>query len=174
MFILEKQKKWSFNIIDVLFALAVLALIGFLVFRIAGLSFDGAGGNSREYYIITFSSDAVADYVLDHVRVGAPVTDDKMTRDFGTVVDIQTAPSVYYNVDNLGNTVESSRDDTRSLRLICRAKGAGSGADFTVDGSVLGIGDSLVIRAEEAKMFLTVYDVQKLTDTSYPLPDSDG
>ncbi len=168
---MEKQKKWRFNVIDVLFALVVLAAVGLLAFRLFGPDLsESAGGDPEDYYVITFYSDAVPNYVLDHVRVNASVTDDSLTRDFGTVLDVQTAPSVYYGVDSLGNTVPTTRDDTSSLRLILCAKASGSGTRVSMDGFSLDIGSATVVRAEEAKMYLTVYDYQKLTDTSYELP----
>ncbi len=171
---MNKEKKWRFNVIDVLFLLVVLAGIGFLALRLLGPSDASVQqGDPDDYYVVTYSGDAVANYVLDHVRLNAPVSDNSATRDLGTVVDIQLASSVYYQTDQTGQMVESSLDDFQSIRLMCLARGAANGFTLTVDGVSMNIGNSLVVRTEEAKMYLTVYDIQKLGDTGYTLPAVD-
>lgn len=164
------QKKTRFNMVDVLFLLVVLVGVLFIVLRTAGR--ETAKELPGEYYAVTYIGEAVPSYMLDLLEMGADVTDDEMIFSLGTVVDIQRGPSVFYNVDSSGNMVKSSRDDYESLLLTCRVEGVDNGFGITADGLALGVGHSIVLRADKAKISMMVYDIQKLSDTSYPLPEA--
>lgn len=167
-----EQKKKKFNALDVLLLLAAAAVICFLAFRLWGPDKSDSGKGSEDYYVLTFIGDAVPNYVLDHLRMGAAVTNNDLTDDMGTVVDIQLGPSLYYSRDESGNWVNTSRDDSQSLKLMCAVKGSDHGDTFAVGGTALKMSEFSVIRAEEAKMYLMLYRVEKLSDTSYSIPET--
>ncbi len=167
---MEKQKKWRFNLIDVLFLVVVLAGVLFVALRMAGPD-ETAGGGPEDYYVITFTCDTVPSYLVDHLQLSAEVTDDGMKRSLGRVVDIQRGPSVYYNTDSSGRLVKSSRDGYDSLLLMCCVKCADNGYGITVDELNLGIGHTITIRADGARISSAVYNIQKLSDTVYTLPE---
>ncbi len=167
---MEKQKKWKFNVIDALFLLVVLAGIAFAVYQIAGPRLPADllhGSAAEEDYVVTYYCAAVPDYQLDHLRQDAAVTDDGMTRDYGTVVDFQLGQSKFYAADESGRMTCVSRDDYHSLLLMCRVRGRDNGFGISADGIALGVGHSLAVRADEVRIDMTVYNIQKLSDTAY-------
>ncbi len=169
---MEKQKKWKFNIIDALFLLVVLAGVLFVILRAALPDQNARTHAKEEYYAVTFTCDAVPENLLNHLRIGAAVTDDKATCDMGTVVDFQLGPSAFYDTDNSGKLIKTSRDGYQSLLLTCCVRGADNGYGITVDDLALGVGHSMSVRAGEVRFNMVVYDIQKFSDTSYPFPET--
>ena len=169
---MEKQKKLKFNLVDVIFVLVLLAGAAFVALRIIGLGSDAPGedeGKEKEgeEYIITLYTGESADYVIDHLRLGAQVTDDSITLDLGTVVDFKTGPARVNSAAEDGHLVLSDREGYSSVYLMCKVQGIDNGFGVLVDGLRLGIGHTMVVRAWEAKFYVAVYDIQKLSDTPY-------
>lgn len=163
---MEKQKKLKFNLVDVIFILVVLAGIAFVALRMGGVDVEPSSGSSEEY-IITFVGTEVPNYVIDRLEVGAPVTDDSLTVNLGTLVDFETGPAKISSAAADGHQVVSDREGYSSLYLICRVSGTNNGFGVTVDGLKLGVGHSIVVRARDAKLWMAVYDIQKLSDSPY-------
>ena len=165
---MEKQKKLKFNLVDVIFILALLAGVAFLALRLSGglpgVTSTNEGG---EEYIITFYVSDTADYIVGHLQTGSPVSDDSITLDFGTLVDFEIGPAQITSTAADGRLIISDREGFSSVYLMCRARGVDNGFGITVDGQKLGVGHTTVVRAREAKFWVTVYDIQKLSDTPY-------
>lgn len=166
---MESKKKLKFNIVDVIFLLAVLAGVLFVALRISGSSVVArlTGGEAPEAYIITFTGDEVADYVTDRITFGAPLTDDAGTLNLGTLIDLQLSESISYNINDNGQYVTSSKPGYHSLLLMGEVQAVDNGNGLTVDGTKLGVGHSMVVRAGDAKLYLIIYDIQKKTDSEY-------
>ena len=166
---MDKQKKLKFNLVDVIFLLAVLAGVAFVGLRLGGLDVVArlTGASSPEPYVITFIGEEVADYVVDRVEIGDPVTDDEASMDLGFVVDIRRSEALSYNPDYNGKLTLAPKEGYSCIHLVCRVQGTPSSSGVTVDGLALGVGHSMVVRAGDAKMYLVVYDIQKLSDSPY-------
>lgn len=182
---MEKQNKLKFNIVDVIVLLVLLAGIVFVALRFIGF---GSGANTdpasspeptssashdpdddpeETEYIITFYASEVADYIVDHLWVDSPLTDDSITLDLGTLVDFETGPARFSSAAADGHLVISELEGYSSVYLMGRALGADNGFGVTVDGLRLEIGHSMVLRTKEAKLWVYVYDIQKIEDTPY-------
>lgn len=169
---MENQKKLKFNLVDVIFILVLLAGVAFVALRLSG-SISSALPNSdkekaSEEYIITFYATESADYIVDHLWVGSPMTDDSITLDMGTLVDFETGPAQISSAAADGHLVISDREGYSSVYLMCRVPAADNGFGITTaDGLKLEIGHSMVLRSREAKFWVYVYDIQKLSDSPY-------
>lgn len=166
---MDKQKKLKFNLVDVIFLLVVLAGVVFVGLRLGGLDIvrQITGGSAPEPYVITFVGEEVGDYVVGRIEIGDPVTDDEATLDLGKVVDIQTGPSISFASQEDGQLVTSTKEGYSSILLTCQARAAGTSNGVNVDGMILGVGHTMVVRAGDVKMFLVVYDIQKLSESPY-------
>ena len=165
---MDKQKQLKFNIVDVIFLLAVLAGVAFFALRFfgPGLSASSGGQNEEEYIITYFVSDS-ADFIVDHLRVGSALTDNSIKYDLGTLVDFEVGPAQISSTAEDGHQVITTREGYSSVYLMGRATASDNGFGVTVDGMNLTIGDSTVVRAQEAKFWVVVYDIQKLSDSPY-------
>ena len=166
---MDKQKKLRFNVVDVIFLLAVLAGVAFVGLRLGGLDIvrQITGGSAPEPYVITFIGEEVADYVADRVEIGDPVTDEELSMDLGTVVGFQRGESLTYSPDYDGILALSPKEGYCSVLLSCKVQASNNGNGVTVDGMALGVGHSIVVRAGDAKFYLVVYDIQKFSESPY-------
>ena len=166
---MEKQKKLKFNLVDVIFILALLAGAAFVVLRLSGMSPSGVTNSNEngEEYIVTFFATDSANYIVDHLQIGSPVTDDSITLNFGTLVDFEAGPARITSAAADGHLIISDKAGFSSVYLMCRVRGTDNGFGITVDGQRLGVGHTTVVRAREAKFWTTVYNIQKLSDTPY-------
>lgn len=166
---MEKQKKWRFNIIDVLFLLVVLAGILFVILRLGGFDVVAriTGTASTEQYVVAFTSNEVPDYVAERIQAGDKVTDENLSVNLGTVVDVQLAPAQVPTPDAQGKLVISEEEGFCSVLLSCRVTASDNGNGVTADGLDLGVGHTMVVRAGDAKMYMVLCDIQKLADSPY-------
>ena len=198
---MKKQNKLKFNFVDVIVLLVLLAGIVFVALRFIGPgsgtepdpissmdpdhssdpdpsgSPDPDDGPEEAEYIITFYTSDVADYIVDHIRIGSELTDDSITLDLGTLVDCRIGPAQISSAAADGHMVISELDGRSSVYMMCRVLGTDNGFGVTVDGLRLEIGHSMVLRTRETKLWVYVYDIQKLEDTPYAeddVPDTDN
>ena len=168
---MEKQKKLKFNLVDVIFILVLLLGLAFVALRLSGVSLTAGSGieedSSEEEYLITFYAAESADYVVDHLQTGSQLTDDSITLDLGTLVDFETGPARVSSAAADGHLVISDKEGSSSVYLMSRVRGKDNGFGVTVDGLKLEIGHSMVVRSREAKLWVYVYEIQKLNDTPY-------
>lgn len=166
---MDKQKKLKFNIVDVVFLLAVLAGIAFVVLRLGGLDVVAriTGTAPSEDYVITYFSTNTPDYVIERIEIGDPVTNDAMDANLGTLLDIRTDNAQISSAAADGHLVVSDLEGSSALYLICRMRASDNGNGITVDGLDLGIGHSIVVRAGDTKTWMVVRDIQKLSDSPY-------
>ena len=200
---MKKQNKLKFNIVDVIVLLVLLVGIVFVAMRFIGsdpeqtespdpeqtetpgpdytpdpVPTDSSGPDEIEEkdpeYIITFYASESADYIVDHLFIGSPLTDDSISWDLGVLVDFETGPARISSSAADGHLVISDLEGYSSVYLMGRATGYDNGFGVTVDGLKLEIGHSMVLRTKEAKFWVYVYDIQKLEDTPYAELDIPG
>ena len=166
---MEKQKKLRFNLVDVIFILALLAGIAFVVMRLGGLDVVArlTGAASPEPYVITFIGEEIPDFAIERIELGDRVTDDEATLNLGTVVDIQTGPAISFASQEDGQLVTTTKEGYSSILLSCQVQASDTGSGVNVDGLLLGVGHTMVVRPGDSKMYLIVCDIQKLSDSPY-------
>ena len=165
---MENQKKLKFNLVDVIFILVLLAGAVFVALRLGGLDTVAQLTNPHsEGYIITFIGTEVPDYVVDQLEIGASATDDPVNLDLGTVVDFETGPARISSAAADGHLIISDREGYQTVYLMCKVSASDNGFGVKVDELNLGIGHSMVVRAGRAKLWMVVYDIQKLDDSPY-------
>lgn len=168
---MEKQKKLKFNLVDVIVILVLVAGVAFVALRMFGS--DSSGGSnsgdsqSGQQYIITYFTAESANYVVDHLRAGSTLTDDAIALDLGTLVDFKVGPAQVSSAAADGHLVISNKEGYSSVYLMGKVPGVDNGYGVTVDGLKLEIGHSMVVRSQEAKFWVYVYDIQKLEDSPY-------
>ena len=165
-FVMEKEKKLRFNIVDVIFIAVLLAGIAFVALRLSGRNIALNNGSSEEYIITFYISDS-ADYIVDRLYIGSPMTDDTLALNLGTLVDFETGPAQISSAAADGHLVISDREGYSSVYLMSKVYAVDNGFGVTVDGLKLQVGHSMVIRSKESKFWAYVYDIQKLENTSY-------
>ena len=163
---MEKERKLKFNLVDVIFILVLLAGVVFVALRLGGKNVVPSSDASEEYIITYYIADS-ADYIVSHLRVGSALTDDSISLDLGTLVDFETGPARINSTAADGHQVISDREGYSSVYLRSRVRATDNGFGVTVDGLKLQIGHSMVLRAQEVKLWVYVYDIQKLSDSSY-------
>ena len=163
---MEKEKKLKFNLVDVIFILVLLAGAVFVFLRLSGKNIVSSSGPSEEYIVTYYIADS-ADYIVNHLRVGSSLTDDALSLDLGTLVDFETGPARINSTAADGHQVVSDREGYSSVYLMSKVRGADNGFGVTVDGLKLAVGHSMVLRSQEAKLWVYVYDIQKLSDSPY-------
>ena len=166
---MDNQKKLRFNLVDVIFILILLAGAAFVAMRLGGLDVVSriTGGASPEPYVITYIGIETPDYVVDRLEIGAPVTNDTMDVKLGTLLDYRTGPAQISSAAADGHLVVSDQEGSSTVYLMCRTQASDNGYGVTVNGLDLGVGHTIVVRAGGTKLWMAVYDIQKLSDSPY-------
>ena len=166
---MEKQKKLRFNLVDVIFILVLLVGVAFVALRLGGMDIvrQITGGSAPEPYVITFIGDEVPDYAAERIEIGDFASNEEATMNLGTVVDFQLSDALSYNPDYDGKLVLSAKEGYCCVTLMCQVQGTETSTGVVVDGMVLGVGHTMVVRAGDAKLYMVVYDMQKLSESPY-------
>lgn len=164
-----ESKKRKFNALDVIVLLVILAGLVFVLLRFTGLQkvLGITDEGTAETYVITFSGDEVPNFVIDHLETGAPITDDECKVNLGTVLDWTVGDPISYQTNDAGQLVASSKPNYSSIKLMSQVQAVDNGNGISIDGSKFGIGHTMVVRAGDTKMFLYVYDIQKISESAY-------
>ena len=148
------------NIIDLIVILVIVAAA--LMFGVS--HFTNRGGNvttvsEGQSTYITFYAEEVPDFVVDKLEEGAKVYDVDMKSELGEVVSYEVAPAVSYAANSDGESVLTSREKYKSVKITAKVNGTPTDYGISVNDNQYGVGHSLTIRAGAAKIYLKVYDV---------------
>ena len=156
---MEKQKKqFKFNIIDVIIIVLIILAVVFFCKKFLG---DREVGETVQ---ITFYSEESPAFVVEQVKEGSPVYASEEKAYLGDVNGIEIGPAVTVLQDETsGEMTIGSNPINRSLTLSCVMHDAKLTNNGVVVGSTLfAPGHSLVIYAGQAKLYMRVYDLEKL------------
>ncbi len=154
----KKYKIFGINVVDLLAVLVVVAAVVFL-----GVKFAGIGkSNDAIKYEITYSLDELSTFVADHLAEGCRLYDDTEDIDLGRCLGFETAPSVTYGANASGEFVRSSRDGYVSLKLSGEVFGTPDENGVKIGGHRYCIGDFIVLRAGDAKVYISIYDIKEV------------
>ena len=153
------------NVIDLLvllFVIAAVAVVGYFlknrnVTARTDVSFGGAHGNVE----VVFYTEEVSNFVMKNVKQNdSYVCDDSCNNLLGRVVDVQTGPSLIYDVNAQGQQVASSKPDYCSAYISSVIPDAlRTRFGFYYKKGNYGVGHSMVIRVDDAKIYLRIYDI---------------
>lgn len=151
----KKYRIFGINVIDLLVILVIIAAVLFVAYK-----FSGFGKNSSLQNIeIVFKSDEVSDFVIDKLAEGCRLYDDDESIDLGTCTSFETGPSESYGTNLEGEYVLSSKPYYKSLYLNGTVKGEMGANGVVVGGHEYCIGDFIILRAGDAKLYIGVYDI---------------
>ncbi len=139
----KKKITW----IDITIILVVLVSILGMGSKFSTAKVAAPMDNSSQEIYISFYIEETPDYVIDGISIGSPVTESVQNANFGEVVEITPGSSVYWEPDDAGQLVGSSREGYSSLYLTMKAKGVISGSGISIDKSVYYVGQTVTIYA---------------------------
>lgn len=139
----KKKITW----IDITIVLVVLVSVLGIGSKFSTAKVAAPMDNSSQEIYLTFYIEETPDYVIDGISIGAPATESVQNSNFGEVVEITTGPSVYWEPNDVGQLVGSSREGYSSLYLTMKTKGIISGSGVSIDKSVYYVGQTVTLYA---------------------------
>jgi len=133
------------NIIDFFLILALIGLVAFGAMQLRG---GGAfiGGETKEFILSFFTEETYA-FNTQGINIGDNVFDHVLGNYLGTVYNLEVGPSVVWNTDRYGNTVQSTKEGFYSMTICVRVVGTPSEHGVLVSGNRYGVGIGRPIRA---------------------------
>ncbi len=151
----KKYRIFGINVIDLLVILVIIAAVLLVAYKFLGLGKD----NSLQNVEIVFKADEVSDFVIDKLKEGCRLYDDEESIDLGTCISFETGPSESYGTNLEGEFVLSSKPYCQSLYLNGKVKAKMGANGVIVGGHEYCIGDFIILRAGDAKLYISVYDI---------------
>jgi hypothetical protein len=149
------------SIIDI-FVIAVLVS----VFAVAYLKF---GNNSKsavrepeQAVRIIFYKEALEDFTVSSIEMGAPVVNDTNGTLMGNVKEINIGESVNYLPDINGVEQPSPMEGYSSVEIVTEVNGRISEGALLLNGNLYGSGSKCIIWAGKAKIQLMIKDIEVL------------
>ena len=147
---------------DWLFILvSVLGIVVMIVFTVSG----GKGGvenPSEELVKVVYYSPETADFVIDSIKAEDKVSDDGGIKKLGKVRSVtKNEAQVYVDSEN-GKLTAKGKEAYSSLYLETEAEGELVDNGVKINGTLLGVGHTMVVRAGKAKIYVTVYAIEKV------------
>ena len=146
------------NLIDLLIVLVIIALAIFIVVRFVSPKDDGP--DLVPIKISMYSSEE-PDFVVNHLKEGAPVKDGKEESIIGTLDSIEIGdPISYAENEDATAVIPAIKEDCNSVEIQILANGEINDFGANVNGVQYAVGHSLVVYAGNAKLYLRVSDIQ--------------
>jgi len=149
------------NIIDAVIIAVIILVLAFFAYKfIQGRSADY--GNNAVPVAITFYHEEAPNYVVKRLETGDQVIDGANRNNLGVVTDFETGESVSFAETSDGEIKTTHKEGYCSLVLTTQAEGYLGPHGVTINGTLYGVGHTLVIYAGDAKLFLTISDIQPI------------
>ncbi len=148
---MKTQKK--VNVIDLfvlLLLVAVVALGAFVVVKKTATP-------PQDSLVFTFFLDEASDFVADKVVEGCRLYDDNNSNDLGICKEVVIGDAISYGTSADGQVVVSSRPGMRSVKIVGSVMGEKTDNGVKVGGVQYCVGDYLVLRAGDAKLYIPIY-----------------
>ncbi len=144
------------NIVDLLIVVIIIAAIAFIGLKYVLPAREDA--QSGQPVTMVLYAESSKKYVVENLTAGVPVCDNGDKAVLGTLESWSSDKYVErYTKD--GMLFESAPEDTCIVELV--VKGTGTKGDFgvTIDGSLYGIGHTMVVYCGDSKFFVSVKDI---------------
>lgn len=154
------MKKFKLNIIDIAIILVVVAAVAFF-----GFKFMTTGGTSApaDKVEIVFFEEECPDFVPEHTQVGDKVLDGTENNYMGTVTNIEVDDSITYNIDERTQEVSiGTKEGYCSVYITAQCQGTLSDNGVVINGTLYGVGHTLILHAGHGKYYLTIYDINPI------------
>ena len=154
------MKKFKLNIIDIAIILVVIAAVAFFANR-----FMTTGGVTVEpdKVEIVFFEEECPDFVPEHTQVGDKVLDGTENKFLGTVTDIMVDDSITYNIDEQTQEVSiGTKEGYCSVYITAECEGTLGDNGVVINGTLYGVGHTLILHAGTGKYYLTIYDINPI------------
>lgn len=161
---MSEKKKIKFTVIDALVILIIVAVIGFVGYKMLGgnsLTPNVNLGADTAVYTVEYFFEEVPDFAAYAVKKGDTVTDDVRDHSLGKVVDVEVGDSVSYNADSNGIIQKSSKEGYKSVRLTTEVEAEEYEHGITISQTNYVIGHSMTLYAGNAKMYGRVASIEK-------------
>lgn len=153
------QKKWKFNIIDLIVIAILIAGVAFVGIRL----FGGSGEASfTGTYRVTFFAEEVPQVVAEYLEIGSPATNDDNNLDLGTVVDFHVDEAVSYVALPDGTIIQSSKPGYCSITLVCQLNANQQSIGLQVGNKILSVGHAMSVRNGNAKVDCYIQGIELL------------
>ncbi|MGI5935507.1 MAG: DUF4330 domain-containing protein [Oscillospiraceae bacterium] len=147
------------NIIDAVIIAIIILVLAFFAYKfIQGRSADY--GNNPVPVAITFYHEEAPNYVVERLEIGNPVIDAAGRNNLGVITDFETGESISFAETSDGEIKTTHKEGYCSLLLTSQAQGYLGPHGVTINGTLYGVGHTLVIYAGDAKLYLTISDIQ--------------
>lgn len=154
------QKKWKFNIVDVIVIAILVAGIAFVGMQVFG---GEAEPSITGTYRVTFFAEEVPAVVADYLQVGSPATNADNNLDLGTVVDVQVGESVSYVTLADGTIAQTSKPGYCSITVVCELTGNQQSIGLQVGSKILSVGHTMSVRNGNAKVDCYIQGIELLS-----------
>ena len=156
----DNNKKFKFNIIDVILILMIIC-VGIFAVRFFNDQATGGATSAKTYYL-TFYGEEVADFVIEKTAIGDATWDFDSEVALGPVVDIVVDESRSYVETEDGEFVMGPKEGYSSVYITVEVQGTESPNGIIVDGVLYSAGHSVVLYAGFGKFFLKTFDMVEI------------
>lgn len=143
----KQEKKKSFNFVDIILLIIILAVVSSLVYLLV-LAYNDLflkGGEDAEIeYVLRI--EGVDNDVRFSVKEGDTLVELGTHAEIGTVVDFYEEPSEFVGYDKDGKQVLSDDPSKRDLILIVRTDAKGEGSVYEIDSYTISVGTEVDFR----------------------------
>lgn len=154
---MRMEKKFKFNIVDILVVAVLIVGILFVGSRLLGGTAEPE--TAGETYRVTFFAECVPEAVADHLIVGSTAENNDSSVPLGTLISVTTGESVVYVPLEDGTIVASSRPGYISCTLVCELTGVDTGVGLKSGSFKLNVGHDMVVRSGNAEVKCYVQDI---------------
>lgn len=142
-----KEKKKSFNFIDVILLIVVLAIVSSLVYLVV-LAYNDHFLRDPEYTDIEYTLVVknVDNEVKYDISEGDKVTELDTLSNIGNVVSVSEKPSVYTAADSNGELHDSQHPSQKDITIVIKAEGLGSKGTYDIGSYTVSVGKSINFR----------------------------
>ncbi len=150
----KKYKILGINVIDLLVILAIICVAVLAVVTILGI-----GKPEQQMYSITYRLDEVSSFVTDHLQDNCRLYDDNQDNDLGRCTFFELDKSISLGTNASGEHVRSESEGLNSLTLIGEVAAQEGKNGVIVGGYEYCVGDMIVLRAGDAKLYIGITDI---------------
>ncbi|MBQ6795798.1 MAG: DUF4330 family protein [Clostridia bacterium] len=153
------EKKFKFNVVDVIVILVIAAVCLFVGTMFFG---GGFGGSSASLYEVTYLCEEVPSFAATIIEVGDKVLDEQKDSDLGVVTKVELTDSRTYTVTDAGEVRCVPKEHYNCVALTTEVKGQDYDFGMIAGSSKYGVGHSITIRVGDAKIFGRVSGIKKI------------
>lgn len=155
-----EQKKWKFNIVDVIVLVVLIAGIIFVGMRMFGSQDASAENPDEQTYRVSFFAEAVPERAVQYLKVGNSACNGDMNMNLGTVVELEIGESIVYTAMPDGTMAKTSKDGYCSVSIVCELTGVQEEIGLKVGTYYLLAGHYMNVRSGNSQVYCCVTSIE--------------